>query len=196
MGLKRKTVAGAILAGLIPVAGVVPAEASFKHTDTKYAQITFHDVHGNQLTCRAGGITSYEFPRPGTSDDAHIEASAGVYNDPSFPDDPRCRDALYQVSLSGRYETAPGSGVYRTFRSEGAPAVGSAPAAWATLIAFDVAGPTGSITVSNQALFGCADPPACGFLRLDGQHPAEVTLRAQVATRRRQTCLPSEPPAG
>src|SRR4051794_23879271 len=103
MKLKTKLAAGALLAGLIPVVGVEPANASYKNTDAETSQITFH-FNGQQLTCRAGGSSSYEFPRPDGSDTAHIEALSGVY------DDPGCRNAIFEVSLDGRYETAPGSG--------------------------------------------------------------------------------------
>jgi hypothetical protein len=129
-----------------------PAGAAVEGDDAATDTISFH--HGGvALTCRVGGLSSFRFQDAG--DTTVIDAVSGVY------DDPGCRDALFGVTVTVRYETAPGSGSFVLSKASGVTALEDPdnPGSWGVTTHLEVPGPTGPITVTHTASFLCDENP-------------------------------------
>jgi hypothetical protein len=157
MRLARTLAVGAFAGALLPLATATPASAAFVREDTDTTTVTFAFA-GTQRTCRLFGITGFEYPADGVEGEARIRSRTYV------ADDVGCREPVFQVSLSGRYETAPDSGRFRTFFA--ASGVGETPRPGGVSIDFTVPGPTGPVTVDHRVDIACdgpTDPSLCSY---------------------------------
>jgi hypothetical protein len=136
----------------LPLAAAQPAAAQYGEGDFQVSEVTF-TRNGQSLTCSIGGQTAYWFPE---GDDETALIRALTLTD----DNAGCRAALFQVSVSGRYETAPDSNQFVAFAAEGAPASGTTPAETSATAFVEAPGPTGHIETTHLARFRCDDPPA------------------------------------
>ncbi|HZB71838.1 MAG TPA: hypothetical protein VE395_06860 [Acidimicrobiales bacterium] len=157
MGFARTLAAGALAGGLLPLAVATPASAAFVREDTDTRTVTF-GFGGTARTCRLIATTRYEYPAAGVEGDALIRSSTSV------ADDPGCREPVYEVSLLGRYETAPDSGRFRTFFATSG--VGESPRPGGVSVELTVPGPTGPLTVDHRVTVVCdgpSNPNLCSY---------------------------------
>jgi hypothetical protein len=156
MGRRSRLAAGVAAVGLTTVWAATPAAAA-ELEDEAFREVTF-DFSGADRTCLIGGTSRYEYPRAGIDGEALIGAATFV------EDDPACREAVFEISLLGTYETAPDSGRYRSFSATSG--VGAAPRPNTVATQVEVAGPTGPVHVEHEVTFVCggaSTPMLCSF---------------------------------
>ncbi len=157
MRFLRTLAVGAVAGGLAPLVAASPAAAAYVREDTQTDTVTF-SFAGTERTCRLFAASRYEYPAGGVEGEALIRASTHV------EDTPGCREPVFQISLSGRYETAPGSGQFRSFFASSG--VGESPRPSGVVLQVAVPGPTGSVTVDHRVDIACdgpTDPFLCSY---------------------------------